>query len=198
MTQRANYLHEVGMLNRTPRSGFQFLGSGEQSVSEHTHRMLHVAFLLARASDERVDELKLLHLVMFHDLPEARTSDHNYVNRRYVIEDLEKVLREGERVWANGKEIAAYVREFEAAETLEAKLAKDADQLELLAMLKEQFDLGNASARAWMDSAIKRLHTVAGKHLAQEILATRWDEWWYADKSDPHWVEGKKRGSGGE
>ncbi len=32
--QSADYLHEVGMLNRTPRSGFQFLGSADQSVAE--------------------------------------------------------------------------------------------------------------------------------------------------------------------
>ncbi len=193
MSQYANFLHEVGMLQRTPRSGLQFLGAGTQSVSEHIQRMLHIAFLLARLNEEHVDELKLLHLVLFHDLPEARTSDHNYVNRRYVIEDVEKVLQEGERVWPFGAEIAAYVREFEAAETPEARLAKDADQLELLAMLKEQYDLGNAQAMKWMQAALQRVKTIAGKKIAEEIMQTRWDAWWFSDQSDPHWVEGKKR-----
>ncbi len=95
MSQRADYLNEVGMLNRTPRSGFAFLGAGQQSVAEHVQRMLHVAFLLARLSQEKVDELHLLHLVMFHDLPEARTGDHNYVHHRYVQDDLARLLAEG-------------------------------------------------------------------------------------------------------
>ena len=193
MSQFANYLNEVGMLNRTPRSGFQFLGSGEQSVAEHMYRMLHVAFLLARMSEERVDELHLLRLVMFHDLPEARTSDHNYVNKRYVQEDLEKVLDEGTRHWPFGDEIAACVREFEAAETPAARLARDADQLELLLVLKELGDLGNPHVDDWIKPLLARLKTDAGKQLAQEILATRWDAWWFNDKDDPHWVNGNQR-----
>jgi putative hydrolases of HD superfamily len=193
MSQRANFLNEVGMLNRTPRSGFAFLGRGEQSVAEHMHRMLHIAFMLARMNEERVDELRLLHLVMFHDLPEARTSDHNYVNRRYVKEDLNQVLEDGARAWAHGEEIAALIREFEAAETGEARLAKDADQLELLLELKEQRDLGHPHADEWITPLLARLKTKPGKELAQEILATRWDEWWFSDKNDSHWVDGKKK-----
>lgn len=195
MTQFANYLNEVGMLNRTPRSGFQFLGSGEQSVAEHMYRMMHVAFLLARMSEERVDELRLLRLVMFHDLPEARTSDHNYVNRKYVQEDLEKVLEDGASHWPFGEEIAACVREFEAAETPAARIAKDADQLELLLVLKEQGDLGHPHVDDWIKPLLARLKTDAGKRLADEILATRWDEWWFNNKQDPHWVNGNKRRS---
>ncbi len=191
MSQRANYLNEVGMLNRTPRSGFQFLGNGSQSVSQHMYRMLQVAFLLARMSDTPVDELHLLHLVMFHDLPEARTGDHNYVNKKYVSENLDKLLADGERDWPLGTEIAGYVREFEARETVAAQLASDADQLELLVMLKEQKDLGNPHADDWVTSLLARLRTVPGKQLAEEILSTRWDEWWFANKQDPHWVNGK-------
>jgi len=193
MSQRANYLNEVGMLNDTPRSGFAFLGAGEQSVAEHIFRTLHVAFILARLSDAKIDELRLLHLVLFHDVPEARTSDHNYVNRKYVTEDLEKVLGDGARAWAYGAEIAAAIREFEAGETPEARLAKDADQLELLLMLKQQADLGKPNVDEWITPLLARLKTDAGKRLADEILTTRWDAWWFGDKTDPHWVEGKKR-----
>ncbi len=203
MGKLANYLNEVGMLNRTPRSGFMFLGTGQQSVAEHINRMLHIAFLLARmsADTEPVDELRLLHLVMFHDLPEARTGDHNYVNKKYVHENIDKLLDEGASQWPFGEEIAAYVREFEARETPAARLAADADQLELLLMLKEQSDLGNQATGDWVVSLLARLKTDAGKQLAEEIMATRWDAWWFANKSDPHWVHGRgdmEGGSAGE
>ena len=193
MSQRANYLNEVGMLNRTPRSGFAFLGSGEQSVAEHIQRTMHVAFVLARMSGEKIDELRLLRLVLFHDLPEARTSDHNYVNRKYVTEDLDKVLDDGARAWAYGDEIVAAIREFESGESPEACLAKDADQLELLLMLKEQADLGKPNVNEWITPLLARLKTAAGKRLADEILGTRWDAWWFGDKNDTHWIDGKKR-----
>lgn len=193
MSQRANYLNEVGMLNRTPRSGFAFLGAGEQSVAEHMYRMMHVAFVLSRMSEEKVDEAHLMRLVLFHDLPEARTGDHNYVNRKYVAEDLESLLVDGTRDWPYGNEIAAYIREFEAGETTEARLAKDADQLELLLVLKEQADLGKPNIDEWVVPLLARLKTSIGKQLAQEILETRWDNWWFNQKSDPHWVNGHKR-----
>ena len=193
MSQRANYLNEVGMLNRTPRSGFAFLGSGEQSVAEHIQRTMHVAFVLARMSGEKIDELRLLRLVLFHDLPEARTSDHNYVNRKYVTEDLDKVLDDGARAWAYGDEIVAAIREFESGESPEACLAKDADQLELLLMLKEQADLGKPNVDEWITPLLARLKTDAGKRLADEIQGTRWDAWWFGDKNDTHWIDGKKR-----
>lgn len=189
MSQYAKYLHEVGMLNDTPRSGFAFLGAGEQSVAEHIFRMMHVAFVLARMSEAKIDELHLLRLVMFHDLPEARTADHNYVNRRYVTEDLDKLLADGAREWVAGAEIVGCIREFEKGETPEARMAKDADQLELLLMLKKLGDLGNSHVGDWITPLLARLKTEPGKQLAQEILTTRWDEWWFGDKQDSHWVD---------
>lgn len=191
MGKLADYLNELGILNRTPRSGFMFLGTGTQTISEHMFRMMHIAFLLQRMTKEPVDELHLLHLVMFHDVPEARTGDHNYVNKRYVAENMDKLLADGEAQWPHGPEIAGYIREFEARATPAARLAADADQLELLVMLREQLAFGNPHAQDWIAALLARLRTDAGKELAQEILNTRWDEWWFSDKSDPHWIHGK-------
>jgi 5'-deoxynucleotidase YfbR-like HD superfamily hydrolase len=174
----ANFLFEVGMLARTPRSGFPFLGSGKQSVAEHVYRMLTVAFVLARESEQPVDELHLMHLVMFHDLPEARTGDQNYVNHKYVRVDWDKLFGDLSASLPHGAEIVALVREFEERSSPEARLANDADQLEFLLMLKEQQDLGNPRAVDWISPAVARLKTPAGKRLAEEILETRSDEWW--------------------
>jgi putative hydrolase of HD superfamily len=130
---------------------------------------------------------------MFHDLPEARTGDHNYVNRKYVSEALEDLLDDGAREWPFGDEIAAYIREFEAGETAEAHLAKDADQLELLLVLKEQRDLGKPHVDEWITPLLARIKTTGGKQLAEEILSTPWDNWWFNKKDAPHWIYGNKR-----
>ncbi len=188
MSALADYLFEVGMLNRTPRSGFQFLGAGRQSVAEHSFRMLHVAWLLARLADEPVNVLHLLELVMFHDLPEARTGDFNYVNHRYDRVDEDRLNNDLRAQLPYGEEIVALEQEFEARATPEARLANDADQLELLLMLKELEDLGSPRAQEWVPPALARLKTAAGQKLAQDILATSSESWWFQNKQDTHWV----------
>ncbi len=189
MSNSANFVFEVGMLSQTPRSGFPFLGSGRQSVSEHTLRMLAIAWLLARRSQEPIDELRLMQLVLFHDLPEARTGDFNYVNHRYDSVKEDKLYGDLEKELPFGEQIVALVKEFEARATPEARLANDADQLEFIATLKEQLDLGNTRAVDWLPSARARLKTPIGEELAEEILSTPSDQWWFSDKKDRHWVD---------
>ena len=38
MQRLTDFLNEVGMLRHTPRSGYKFLGSGQETVAEHSHR----------------------------------------------------------------------------------------------------------------------------------------------------------------
>ena len=185
----ANFFYEVGMLGKTPRSGFAFLGSGQQSVAEHVFRMLNIAYVLARLCDEPVDQLHLLQLVLFHDLPEARTGDLNYVNQKYLETNWEKLLGDLARELPFGEDIVARVREFETGATTEARIANDADQLEFLLTLKEQMDLGNPRAADWLAPALQRLHTDAGKQLAEAIMSTRSDAWWFGNRDDRYWVD---------
>ena len=93
MEEIANFLFEVGMLNKTPRTGFRFLGSGKESVAEHILRTLFIGYSLCKL-DPSVDELKVLRMCLVHDLPEARTGDQNYMYKKYVTVDEEKAVRE--------------------------------------------------------------------------------------------------------
>jgi putative hydrolase of HD superfamily len=81
--QIANFLFEVGILAKTPRSGFHFLGTGEQSVAEHLNRVSYIGFMLAMMGGG-VDVSKVLQMCMLHDISEARISDLNYVHQKYV------------------------------------------------------------------------------------------------------------------
>ncbi len=190
MAGYADLVHELGMLARIPRSGLSFLGSGRQSVAEHSHRMACIALILARRCDQAVDEGLLLRLCLFHDLPEARTGDHNYVNRKYVRVDEARIIEDLRDASPIGPDLVDGIEEFETGSSLEALLARDADQIELLALLREEIDLGNPRAEKWVDSCRKRLHTAAGLSLADEVLATPADHWWFHDREDPHWVNG--------
>jgi 5'-deoxynucleotidase YfbR-like HD superfamily hydrolase len=109
MQSLVHLMNEIGMLAHIPRSGYAFLGAGKQSVAEHSHRMALVAYILARKSTEPVDMAKLLLMCLLHDLPEARTGDLNYVNKRYVEANEDKVIEELKGINAVGKEMGEII-----------------------------------------------------------------------------------------
>jgi putative hydrolase of HD superfamily len=183
----AEFLFEVGMLKRTPRSGFQFLGTGKETVAEHSLRTAVIGYVLGRMTGNlSVDKVVLM--CLFHDLVEARTGDLNYVNKRYVKADEEAALRDMTAGLPFGDEIARLTQEFNERSTPEALAANDCDQLEMILQLKELGDLGNRYAPDWITTALKRLKTDEGKRLARSILNTDFSAWWYKEKEDQWWV----------
>jgi putative hydrolase of HD superfamily len=188
MESVANFLFEVGMLNRTPRSGYQFLGSGRESVSEHILRTVFVGYALCKM-DLSLDEMRVLKMCMLHDLPEARTGDMNYVNKKYVKVDEQKAVSELTQGLFFGSDIRAVIEEFNRKETKEALTARDADQIALILQLKECGDLGNKYADEWISFARQRLNTENGRKISDEIVKTDSSLWWFKEK-DAWWING--------
>jgi putative hydrolase of HD superfamily len=188
MKNITNFLFEVGMLKKTPRTGYQFLGSGQESVAEHSFRTAIIGYILS-LQEGSADPHKTVLMCLFHDLHEARTGDHNYVNKRYVTVDEESAVNDLADGIPFGEEIITVTREFNSGESIESKISKDADQLDLIMELKVQKDLGNRYAEEWLHYAVQRLLTVSGKKMSQEILTTDSTEWWFEKKTDL-WVNG--------
>lgn len=183
MKNITNFLFEVGMLKKTPRTGYQFLGSGKESVAEHSFRTAIIGYILS-IEEEAADSDKTVLMCLFHDLHEARTGDHNYVNKQYVTVDEESAVNDLAEGLPFGDKIVDVTNEFNASESIEAKISKDADQLDLILELKEQKDLGNRYAEEWLHYAVQRIQTDSGKKMAEEILTTDSTEWWFEKKSD--------------
>jgi putative hydrolase of HD superfamily len=188
MRNIANFLFEAGMLKRTPRSGFQFLGSGSESVAEHIFRATYIGYALGKLAPE-VNIQRVIMMCLFHDLPEARTGDLNYVNKKYVEADENKAVEDLIRTIPFGSEIKEFITEFNEGKTAEARLARDADQIEMILALKEYKDIGNKYAEEWLGFSMKRLQTTAAQELAKTILETDSSHWWFCDKGD-WWVNG--------
>jgi putative hydrolase of HD superfamily len=186
----ADFLFEAGMLKRTPRTGWQFLGSGAESVAEHIFRTGLIAHALS-GMEEGVDGAKVLKMALFHDLPEARTGDLNYMNQKYVTVDEGRAAADMSAGLPFGPEMAGLFEEFRAQETAEARLVRDADNLEMLLQLKEHHDVGNRNAAEWIPFTVRRLKSDSAKKLADAILAGDSSAWWF-DKSSDWWVKGGK------
>jgi len=190
MRRIIEFLFEVGMLKKSPRTGYQFLGSGKESVADHSFRTAIIGYTLANMEPD-ADLKKIVLMCLFHDLPEARTGDHNYVNKKYVKTDEEGALRDQVQNLQFGPEIISLSHEFNADASLEARISRDADQIDLILELKEQLDFGNPNAKDWLDFAVERLITENAKAMAKEILETDSTNWWFDKKTD-WWVNGSR------
>jgi len=181
-----HFLFEVGMLRKTPRSGYQFLGTGQENVAEHSFRTAIIGFVLGKLA--QVDAYKLAIMCLIHDFPEARCGDFNYVNKIYNQADHVQAFKDS--VAQTGlEELLNLFIEFEEVNSKESLLAQDADQLDLMLNLKEQLDLGNKYAKTWLECAQKRLRTKEGKLLAKHILNTDSQEWWFTIKDKSWWEQ---------
>lgn len=191
MKNIANFLFEVGMLKRTPRTGFQFLGSGAESVAEHSFRTAIIGFTLARL-DGQADVGRVVQMCLFHDVPEARVGDQNYVNKKYVKVDEKRAVEDLARTLPFGDDYRELLQDFSAKTSLESLLSHDADQLEMILALKEYKDLGNRYADEWYPFVVKRLKTEAARELADKIWTTDSSLWWTTGEDEEWWIKGEK------
>jgi putative hydrolase of HD superfamily len=186
----SDFLFEAASLKRTPRTGYQFLGRGHESVAEHSFGAAMAAFALGRMAGSGADLGKVMAMALFHDLAEARTGDLNYVNKRYVAADEDAAFRDATSGLPFEEELASLWDEWRQGESLEARLAKDADQLDMILELKRLSSHGWSQAADWLFYAAKRLATAPGKALAERIMAKGPDEWWF-ERRDELWVNPK-------
>ena len=192
--QIANFLFEVGILARTPRSGFHFLGTGDQSVAEHINRVSYIGYMLA-LMEKDIDISKVLKMCLLHDISETRISDLNYVHQKYVERKEHEAHKDITNSVPFGDEMLSLIEEYEERKTKEAILVKDADNLEWILALKEELDTGNTRALSWIKPAIERLKTENARQIVKEIMKTDSNDWWYDKKSQKSkwWVDRNKK-----
>jgi len=183
MKRIADLLFEARMLKEVPRSGFHFLGVGRESVAEHVYSTAFIAFVMTQLHPE-IDARKLLCLCLLHDLPEARIGDLNSVNKVYVRADEARATADMVEGIAFGAQIQDLIAEYQAGTSPESRLARDADQLALVLELKDLDDIGYGPPRTWLPHVLGRLQTETGRALADAIMSTRRDAWWWRAAQD--------------
>lgn len=189
MERITDFFHEAGHLRHTPRSGYAFLGSGSENVAEHSYRTSVIGYTLAKLAG--ADAARVTFLCLFHDLHEARTGDFNYVNHRYDTCRDRDALQDAVDGTGLEQDILDGWDELQERQSLEARLAHDADQLDLICNLKAELDKGNKFAADWLESAVKRLRSPQAQALCEVILRTDHNRWWYGRVDKKWWVDRK-------
>lgn len=171
-----SFIFETGLLNRFKRSGFDFLGSGNQNISSHSFRTSIISYVLAKrlGADSSIAVL----LSLFHDIPETRTGDINHFQKKYIEKDELKAVSDIADNFPELKELPEMINTFNNGESIEAAIARDADVLELIFTLKEEHDTGNHQAEIWIKDALKRLKLDESIKIAETALSVKSYDWW--------------------
>ena len=176
----ASFLFEMGHLKRVPRSGWLLLGVPKpETIAEHSFRVGIIGMALAAL--EGADVGRTSALCLLHDAHETRIGDVPSVGRAYVTTAAPEAVSSHQTAGMPDSAAKAFqelTAEFEAGQTIEAQVARDADKLETLLQAVEYQAQGHDTA-AWQETSIAALRTETAKQLAQAIGAAD-PQWWSA------------------
>ncbi len=176
-----DFMYEIGSLRHVPRGWRQHLGFDVASDLEHTFRLIWLALLISRM-EKQGDENLIIKMALVHDVPETRTSDHSYVQKVYVTADEERAANDMFKDTAFG-DLREILAKYETRDCIEAKIVKDADNLDVDLELKEIEELGSQLPKKW-EKLNRRM--VRDEKLYTESAKKIWDEIQQSDPSNWH------------
>ena len=124
-------------LESFPRSGWVVCGvQGPESVAAHVYETTLVAMWIADCIDDDVDTEKVLRTALLHDIGESLLTDLPWPVKKFIGADaiadgearaVDEVLGDAPDGWREA------VTAYEEADTLEARIVKAADRIQMLA-----------------------------------------------------------------
>lgn len=180
------FLFEIGTLRNVDRGWKQHLAMDCASDPEHSFRVAFLALMLARKEGVKNEE-KIIKMALVHDLAESRISDHSYMQKVYVTADEERAAKDLFAGTSLGDLQADILHEFEERRSPEAKIVKDADNLDIDIELKEFEERGSKLPPKWKATREmvrnEKLYTKAAKEF--------WDALQGADPASWHLTANK-------
>ena len=173
------FLYEMGTMRKVPRIHRQTFLTDDMSdnIATHSYRVAIIGWFLAKM--EGADPYKVVMMCLAHDMPEVRSNDHNWIHKRYVkiFEDEIRDEQLGTLPFGDLKEI---VSEYDERESKEAIIAKDADMVDQIFLLREYVWQGNKEAQIWLDKVDvnDRFKTKSAKSLAETTMNESPSSWW--------------------
>jgi len=153
---------------------------------EHTLRVVWIALILARSEGIKSEE-KIIKMALIHDIEETRTSDLSYVQKVYVKADDDKAGKDLFEGTTLNDFYNDCFKEYNKRESFEAKIVKDADNLDVDMELKELEERGSQLPEKWRELRRK----VRDEKLYTESAKKMWDEIQQSDVSSWHLAANK-------
>jgi len=175
-----SFFFEMGTLRKIARSHRQTLLTDDLSdnIASHSFRSTIIGYFLAK--EIGVDSDKVMKMCLIHDIEESRAGDQNWVHKKYIKVFEDEIRKEQLGKMPHSKELLDLSKEYNERKSLEAKVAKDADLLDQILLLREYEWMGNKEARRWLDEKpyLKIIHNKITRQIAKEISKQKPSLWW--------------------
>jgi putative hydrolase of HD superfamily len=182
MKRDIEFMFEMGSVRFMERMWRRFLHDDFANQAEHHFRVFWIAMIIA-AHEEGADTGRIAKLALVHDIAENRTGDVDYLARQYCERKGDLAIRDMLADTAIEKEFYELFEEYEARETLEAKIVKDADNLDVDFELAEQKAKGSQLfdvKHNMRDTVAKtKLYTETAKEIYKELQSANPHDWHY-------------------
>ena len=137
LEKQVAFIKEIDKIKFIQRKSRLFNSDRRENDAEHSWHLAVMAIVLAQHSDKPIDLLKVLKMVLIHDIVEIDAGDTFIYSTTKDHDNTEEELAAAKRIFGilpeeQAKELIAIWKEFEAAETDEAKFAKSLDRFEPL------------------------------------------------------------------
>jgi len=184
-----SFFYEIGTLRRVLRAHQQTLlfHDPTDNISTHSFRTAFIGYFLAKGL--KADTDKVVKMCLLHDVEESRAGDQNWVHKSYVKVFEDEIREEQLKNLPSFEELLKLSKEYKERKTLEAKIAKDADLLDEIFLLRECELQGNKEAIDWLKGTHKKgpgkesqqeklMFTKLAKEIAKEAKSQKPTIWW--------------------
>lgn len=137
LLQQINFIKEIDKIKYIQRKTKLFHSDRPENDAEHSWHLAMMTIVLAEHSDVPVDVLKVLKMVLIHDIVEIDAGDTFIYDTQKNHSNTENELKAAKRIFGllpdeQANELITIWQEFEAGETPEARFAKAMDRIEPL------------------------------------------------------------------
>jgi len=176
-----SFFFEIGTLRKIARSHRQTLLTDDLSdnIASHSFRATIIGYFLAK--EVGADPDKVIKMCLIHDIEESRAGDQNWIHKKYIKVFEDEIRGEQLGKIPNSKELLNLSKEYDGKKSLEAKVAKDADLLDQVLLLREYEWMGNKEAKRWLDGGAqgKRMYNQITRQIVKEIYKQKPSLWWH-------------------
>ena len=180
------FLYEIGTLRLIQRSWSRFQSTDFQNLAEHHMRVIWIALIIA-AHEKVKNTEKVVKLALMHDIAESRTGDVDYLSRQYVERNEKLGINDMIAKTVLEKEFLALWKEYDQKKSVEAKIVKDADNLDVDMELREHEFRGHRVVEGWKEHREKvvknRFYTQTARNLWDAIQTSNPHDWHYKGRN---------------